>query len=294
MERGFAKRRTRGLGLSLLALWLACTRAPNSSAEPEAGTALWLPDELGVARGVALLESAQGLLVVSRREGPDESYPAGALGHLLGAIAAVESGTLEGGFSVHCDGSHCLRTHGEVSLTQALRESCNQYFGELGRRLGTNALGATAGALGQSLPPLDEAPSARAQLVERGVPWQPRPRELLALARSLSTPPAWWPGALHEALVLDDRALRGGLRAFVVAEEGQGWLVGFEPSQRRRLVIHLSGCGNDCGVRALRVARWVLRRGDPSEPTARDGSVEGGTPRGRRTREPAAARGDRP
>lgn len=60
------------------------------------------------------------------------------------AIAALESGTIDKDFTVHCSGGvtlyghyyHCLETHGTLSLHNGIVHSCDSYFYTIGNKTG--------------------------------------------------------------------------------------------------------------------------------------------------------------
>jgi penicillin-binding protein 2 len=64
------------------------------------------------------------------------------------AISALESGTIDSQFSVHCTGGvtlyghyyHCLETHGTLSLHRGIVESCDSYFYTIGNKTGIDNL----------------------------------------------------------------------------------------------------------------------------------------------------------
>jgi penicillin-binding protein A len=69
-----------------------------------------------------------------------ELYPPGSTFKVVVAAAALAFGVDPGTYS--CSGAHgplrvgCHRAHGTVDLAEALVQSCNQFFGDLGLRLG--------------------------------------------------------------------------------------------------------------------------------------------------------------
>ncbi len=85
------------------------------------------------------------------------SYSPGSVFKLIMSDAGLEEGLLDDDPSVFCKGSavyygrtfHCHKGgHGTVHLEQAIAESCNIFFYELGRRLGISKIAEHAHALG--------------------------------------------------------------------------------------------------------------------------------------------------
>ena len=84
-------------------------------------------------------------------------YPPGSTFKMVTALAGLENG-ISAGFSVHCPGYymlgrdkfHCWKAggHGRVSLVDALEQSCDCYFYEVGKRIGVDAIAAMARRLG--------------------------------------------------------------------------------------------------------------------------------------------------
>jgi penicillin-binding protein 2 len=85
-------------------------------------------------------------------------YPPGSTFKMVTALAGLESGAIDARTKITCEGTYhyadqayrCWNRsgHGEVDLHRALRESCDCYFYEVGRRTGINALAAMAQRLG--------------------------------------------------------------------------------------------------------------------------------------------------
>lgn len=80
----------------------------------------------------------------------DGTYLPGSIIKPLTAMAALEQGVVTAGTVIHCPGFlqignrkfHCWNRdgHGPMTVREALRESCNVYFMEVGRRLGQDRL----------------------------------------------------------------------------------------------------------------------------------------------------------
>lgn len=78
------------------------------------------------------------------------TYPPGSIAKLVTAALGLERGVITPATTVHCAGSlrigdrviHCWHRdgHGDVTLREALMQSCNVYFMTVGRRLGLPAL----------------------------------------------------------------------------------------------------------------------------------------------------------
>lgn len=87
-------------------------------------------------------------------------YLPGSILKLVTAAAALDAGIITPSTTMHCPGSltigdrafHCwnLDGHGPVALREALLQSCNVYFMQVGRRLGLKRLRAALEAVGLS------------------------------------------------------------------------------------------------------------------------------------------------
>ncbi|MEO1090834.1 MAG: penicillin-binding protein 2 [Pseudomonadota bacterium] len=96
------------------------------------------------------------------------TYPPGSTFKMLTGLAGLEAGVIDANSAFFCPGHlslgkarfHCWRAggHGSLSLVQALAQSCDVYFYEVGRRVGIDAIAAMAkrfglgGATGVDLP----------------------------------------------------------------------------------------------------------------------------------------------
>ena len=79
-------------------------------------------------------------------------FPPGSTVKLFVALAALESGVIDKGTTVHCPGHiyvgnhkfHCWRKegHGTVDVSRALSESCDVFFYEIAKRVGVERLAA--------------------------------------------------------------------------------------------------------------------------------------------------------
>lgn len=88
----------------------------------------------------------------------DGAYPPGSIMKPFVAMAALEHGVATGASIVHCPGFlqignrkfHCWNRdgHGPLAARDALRESCNVYFMEIGRRVGSERLRAALAGVG--------------------------------------------------------------------------------------------------------------------------------------------------
>lgn len=81
-------------------------------------------------------------------------YPPGSTFKMLTALAGLESGVINEGTTVHCDGAYEMggskfrcwskSGHGGVNLRKSLKESCDVYYYQLGEKLGVNRIAAMA------------------------------------------------------------------------------------------------------------------------------------------------------
>ena len=85
-------------------------------------------------------------------------YPPGSTFKMMVALAALEAGTVTPDLRVHCPGHlrlgshtfHCWKRggHGEMTLVDALAQSCDVYFYELARKVGVDPIAAMARRFG--------------------------------------------------------------------------------------------------------------------------------------------------
>lgn len=117
-------------------------------------------------------------------------YPPASTFKIVSAIAALEEGVVDAGTRFFCSGSHAYgdrnfrcwkRTgHGSLNLVEALEQSCDVYFYQVGQRLGVDRLAWYAKAAGfgrRTGVDLDHeeaglVPTAAWKLRRMGVPWQ--------------------------------------------------------------------------------------------------------------------------
>jgi len=118
-------------------------------------------------------------------------YPPGSIFKIVLALAGLEEGVITPETTVTCTGSTTIYNHryrcwkpgghGRVDLHAAIRGSCNNYFHELGRDLGIDAIARYAKLLGLGSPTGIEVGEEKPGLVPteiwsrevRGQPWYP-------------------------------------------------------------------------------------------------------------------------
>ncbi len=144
---------------------------------------------LGLSRGrwQALLENNRKPLLHRAISG---QYPPGSTFKMVVAMAALEAGTVAAEHRVFCSGElkfgnhtfHCWKRggHGELSLVEAIEQSCDIHFYDVARRTGIDPIGQMARRLGLGKqlglglngerPGL--VPSREWKLALRGEPWQ--------------------------------------------------------------------------------------------------------------------------
>lgn len=89
-------------------------------------------------------------------------YPPGSTFKVITALAGLEEGLIDENTTVDCGGSYTVgnntfkcwnkKGHGRVNLKQALKESCDVYFYQLGERLGVDKIAAYAKKFGLGEP----------------------------------------------------------------------------------------------------------------------------------------------
>ena len=85
-------------------------------------------------------------------------YPPGSTFKMVTALAGLESGVMDASTRVYCPGHyilgkskfHCWKSqgHGSVDMVTALRESCDTFFYEIGKRVGIDGIAKVAHRLG--------------------------------------------------------------------------------------------------------------------------------------------------
>lgn len=96
----------------------------------------------GRAGAVVALDARNGRLkaVVNPRAAAGTAYPVGSLAKLVTALAAMEAGVTDGARRYPCKGGFerwtCWRVHGDVTLEEAIAQSCSSAFFAIGRDLG--------------------------------------------------------------------------------------------------------------------------------------------------------------
>lgn len=118
-------------------------------------------------------------------------YPPGSVFKIITAIAALEEGIIKPSTTFHCSGGipfgnryfRCWKKegHGTMNLKQAIVESCDVYFYEVGRLVGIDRIAKYAKALGLGTPSGLEivsekkgiVPSSEWKLKAIGQPWYP-------------------------------------------------------------------------------------------------------------------------
>lgn len=117
-------------------------------------------------------------------------YPPGSTFKMIVALAALEAGVISANRTVFCSGKvslgshdfHCWKRggHGAVDMIQAIKQSCNVYFYEVGKKVGIDKIQSMARrfGLGDQLA-VDMAgeksgliPSAGWKRATTGIPWQ--------------------------------------------------------------------------------------------------------------------------
>ncbi|MEM1139535.1 MAG: penicillin-binding protein 2 [Pseudomonadota bacterium] len=118
-------------------------------------------------------------------------YPPGSTFKAIVALAGLKAGIVNPKTKVHCNGSyrlgrnewHCWKKggHGPMDLRDAIKQSCNVYFYDLGRRLGVEAIADMARQFGFDTPTGIEIPGEKGGVVPDpgwkratlGEPWYP-------------------------------------------------------------------------------------------------------------------------
>jgi penicillin-binding protein 2 len=89
-------------------------------------------------------------------------YPPGSTFKIITALAGLQAGMIDENATVNCTGSYTVGAdtfrcwnrhgHGSVNLKQAMKESCDVYFYQLGERIGVDRIAATAREFGLGTP----------------------------------------------------------------------------------------------------------------------------------------------
>lgn len=106
-------------------------------------------------------------------------YPPGSTFKMAVALAALETGTIDDGHRVFCNGRHQLGNHtfhcwkrwghGWVNLTEAITQSCDVYFYDIARKVGVERIADMAEKLGLGRKLLPDLPGESAGLVPRKI-----------------------------------------------------------------------------------------------------------------------------
>ncbi|HEY9722099.1 MAG TPA: penicillin-binding transpeptidase domain-containing protein [Oscillatoriaceae cyanobacterium] len=240
---------------------------------------------LGTRAGLVMVADPNSgrLLAVVHPGLADSPAPPGSVFKLVTALAAIQSGVDTPGEHYVCKGRFraldgrtrpCWKPggHGRLTLEQALAESCNVTFYQLGERVGLARLDATARHVGLGSP--GSLPSGSAELLDacigEGKHLAVTPRQLLGLVCAIATDgrlrrPAWTPRALGERIANDATLarLRKGMVGSVLfgsshsallpglaiagktgtatyvdgSNRTYGWFVGFAPATSPRVAI---------------------------------------------------------
>ena len=167
-------------------------------------------------------------------------YPPGSTFKMVTALAALESGAIPPNYRGHCPGYvdigshrfHCWKEggHGDIGIEDALAESCDVFFYDIGRKAGIDKIAHMAGLLGFGARTGIDIPGERPGLVptkewkmaNRGSAWQVGETVLAGIGQGyvLSTP--------LQLAVMMARIVGGGLAVSprMRAEEGVpagGW-----------------------------------------------------------------------
>ncbi|MBI2707419.1 MAG: penicillin-binding protein 2, partial [Proteobacteria bacterium] len=100
-------------------------------------------------------------------------YPPGSTVKLFVALAALQAGVINETTTIHCPGYiyvgdhkfHCMHTHGDVTVSRALVESCDVFFYEVAKKLGVDRLSAFYQTMGLGTGGLEGFPSSKKGLV---------------------------------------------------------------------------------------------------------------------------------
>lgn len=122
------------------------------------------------------VSDGQILSIINRSVARDRSHPPGSIFKLVTAFAALQESITTESTPFKCGGQtkiggrvfHCTRTngHGKVDLPQAIAQSCNCRFYDLGLRLGSKRLLAHARAFGLDTPYVGYSKKQSGQLLK--------------------------------------------------------------------------------------------------------------------------------
>jgi penicillin-binding protein 2 len=99
-------------------------------------------------------------------------YPPGSTFKFIVAAAALQEGIINPFTTIRCGGAHrlgrrdfrCWRAggHGSMNVVQALTQSCDVFFYQLGQKLGVDMIAATRAPSGSASPPASFSATRRA------------------------------------------------------------------------------------------------------------------------------------
>lgn len=282
------------------ASWFALPLAALTLAAPASARDYQAECEALMARrsgAVVALEPASGRLLALVNPGlARQPAPPGSVFKLVTALAGLEAGvatplSCRGRF----EGRPCWKPggHGRLTLEEAIAQSCNVYFYQLGERVGYPRLLAAARRAGLTqrgkAPPTIETAIGEGTQVSAtalqmagflaGVATDGRPRQV-----------GWTPGEPGAAFAPDGHLarLRAGMRAGVLAGSGRmagsaevaiagktgtatyldgsnrtyGWFVGYAPAERPRLAVVVmlrdaNGFGDAAPIGKAVIEAWL-------------------------------------
>ena len=218
----------------------------------------------GGVEAVVVMEVASGR-VIAQAGHVNRPLPPGSTFKLVDVIAAANTRPEALAGAIHCAGRarendreiRCWKPagHGDLTLEEALAQSCNIYFGAVGERVGTAALVKTAEACGVGigvgrLPAL----SAPAALVADGEGVLVTALQLASLARQIAT------GRRRDGATLAPPEALGRLRSGMRAAVEHGTANGAAAS------VTVAGKTGTAGVGASEVG-WFVGLAPADSPT---------------------------